>query len=293
MEQTLTKTNIKELKKLFSGKVRDVYEVDNDKFLIVATDRISAFDVVFNEGIPEKGRVLTRISNKWFSMVGHKHHIISTEPEKELPFLSSYPELKDRCVLVKKLKRINIEFVARGYLFGSAYKDYQKTGEVCGIKLPKGLKLAEKLPEPIFTPAMKALSGHDENIDLEKYKEVVGDRELAEKLMSITLEIYKWAHDLLIEKGIILADTKLEFGLDDEGNYYIIDELITPDSSRFWSVDTYKPGISPPNFDKQFIRDYLETLDWNKQPPPPPLPQDIIEKTIERYKAIERIILSL
>ncbi len=293
MEQALTKTDIKELKRLFSGKVRDVYEVDNNKLLIVATDRISAFDVVFNEGIPEKGKVLTRISNKWFSMVGYRHHIISTEPEKELSFLSSYPELKDRCVLVKRLKRIDIEFVARGYLFGSAYKDYQRSGEVCGIKLPKGLKLAEKLPEPIFTPAIKASSGHDENVNIEKYKEIVGDRGLAEKLMSIILEIYKWAHDLLIEKGIILADTKLEFGLDEEGNYYIIDEMITPDSSRFWSVDTYKPGISPPNFDKQFIRDYLETLDWNKQPPPPPLPKDIIEKTIERYKAIERIILSL
>ncbi|BAT71621.1 phosphoribosylaminoimidazole-succinocarboxamide synthase [Thermosulfidibacter takaii ABI70S6] len=291
--QAVTKTDIKELNKLFSGKVRDIYEVDDQRLLIVATDRISAFDVVFNEGIPEKGRILTRISNKWFSMVDHPHHLISTEPEKELPFLENYPELKGRSVLVKRFKRIDIEFVARGYLFGSAYKDYVKTGQVCGTKLPQGLQLAERLPEPIFTPATKAASGHDENITIEEYKKVIGNEELADYLMETTLKIYKWAHDLLIEKGIILADTKLEFGLDEEGRPYIIDEMITPDSSRFWLVETYKPGISPPNFDKQFIRDYLESLDWNKQPPPPPLPQEIIEKTLERYKAIEKIILSL
>ncbi len=289
----VVETSIKELRKLFSGKVRDVYEVDDARLLIVATDRISAFDVVFREGIPEKGRILTRVSNKWFSMVDHRHHLLSTTPEKELPFLKNYPELEERAVLVKRLKRIDIEFVARGYLFGSAYKDYIKTGSVCGIKLPQGMKLAERLPEPIFTPATKAKSGHDENITIEEYKKVVGDEKLAEYLMKTTVEIYKWAHDLLIEKGIILADTKMEFGLDEDGTPYIIDELITPDSSRFWSTDTYRPGISPPNFDKQFIRDYLETLDWDKRPPAPPLPQEIIEKTVERYRAIERIILSL
>lgn len=293
MPEAVVKTNISELKKLFSGKVRDIYEVDANRLLIVATDRISAFDVVFNEGIPEKGKILTRISNKWFSMVDHRHHLLSTTPEKELPFLKNYPELEGRCVLVKRLKRINIEFVARGYLFGSAYKDYEKTGKVCGIELPKGLKLAEKLPEPIFTPATKAESGHDENITIDEYREVVGDRELADYLAETTLRIYRWAHDLLIKKGIILADTKLEFGLDEDGNPYIIDELITPDSSRFWSVETYRPGTSPPNYDKQFIRDYLEGLDWNKQPPPPPLPDEIIEKTLQRYRAIEDIILSL
>ncbi len=289
----VVETSIKELRKLFSGKVRDVYEVDDARLLIVATDRISAFDVVFREGIPEKGRILTRVSNKWFSMVDHRHHLLSTTPEKELPFLKNYPELEERAVLVKRLKRIDIEFVARGYLFGSAYKDYIKTGSVCGIKLPQGMKLAERLPEPIFTPATKAKSGHDENITIEEYKKVVGDEKLAEYLMETTVKIYKWAHDLLIEKGIILADTKMEFGLDEDGTPYIIDELITPDSSRFWSTDTYRPGISPPNFDKQFIRDYLETLDWDKRPPAPPLPQEIIEKTVERYRAIERIILSL
>ncbi len=290
--EAVTSTNIKELKKLFSGKVRDVYEVDSDKLLIVATDRISAFDVVFNEGIPGKGQILTRISNKWFSMVEHPHHIISTEPQRELPFLLNYPELKDRCVLVKRLKRIDIECVARGYLFGSAYKDYVKSGSVCGIKLPSGLKLAEKLPEPIFTPATKAETGHDENITIQEFREAVGDS-VANYLESTTLAIYKWAHDKLYKKGIILADTKLEFGLDEENNIYIIDELLTPDSSRFWAKESYKVGISPPNFDKQFIRDYLESLDWNKQPPPPPLPDEVIKKTIERYKEIERIILSL
>ena len=289
----VVETSIKELRKLFSGKVRDVYEVDDARLLIVATDRISAFDVVFREGIPEKGRILTRVSNKWFSMVDHRHHLLSTTPERELPFLKNYPELEERAVLVKRLKRIDIEFVARGYLFGSAYKDYIKTGSVCGIKLPQGMKLAERLPEPIFTPATKAKSGHDENITIEEYKKVVGNEKLAEYLMETTVKIYKWAHDLLIEKGIILADTKMEFGLDEDGTPYIIDELITPDSSRFWSTDTYRPGISPPNFDKQFIRDYLETLDWDKRPPAPPLPQEIIEKTVERYRAIERIILSL
>ena len=291
MERALIKTEIKELNKLFSGKVRDIYEIDNERLLMVATDRISAFDVVFKEGIPGKGKILTRISNKWFSMIEYPHHLLSTSPQKELSFLLNYPDLEDRCVIVKRLNRINIECVARGYLFGSAYKDYLKTGSVCGIKLPPGLKLAEKLPEPIFTPATKAATGHDENISLSEFKKETG--KWAEYLMETTLSVYKWAHDLLYEKGIILADTKIEFGTDEAGNIFIIDELLTPDSSRFWAVDTYQVGTSPPNFDKQFIRDYLEQLNWNKQPPPPPLPEEIIEKTVERYKKIEEIILSL
>lgn len=287
-------TDIKELRKLFSGKVRDVYEVDDSKLLIVATDRISAFDVIFNEGIPGKGEALTRISNKWFSMVKYPHHLLSTEPHRELDFLSNYPELSARCVLVKRLKRLDVECVARGYLFGSAYKDYVRTGSVCGIKLPANLRLAEKLPEPIFTPATKAeLGQHDENIDYDRFVEIVGNEDLAGLIKDITIDVYRWAHDLLIEKGIILADTKIEFGVDEGGNLYIIDELLTPDSSRFWSVESYAPGVSPVNFDKQFIRDYLESIGWNKQPPPPPLPPEVIEKTIERYKYIENIILSL
>ncbi len=292
--EAVTTTQIKELKKLFSGKVRDVYQVDEDRILLVATDRISAFDVVFKEGIPGKGQVLTRISNKWFSMIDQiPNHLISTRPQEELPFLAHYPELEDRAVLVKRLKRLDVECVARGYLFGSAWKEYQATGEVCGIKLPPGIKQAERLPRPIFTPATKAESGHDENIPFQECIKIIGDEEIANKVKEITLEIYSWAHNLLWDRGIILSDTKFEFGLDHEGNLYLIDEVLTPDSSRFWSRETYRVGTSPPNYDKQFIRDYLETLDWDKKPPPPPLPREIIEKTIARYREIEEVILSL
>ena len=292
--EAVTTTQIKELKKLFSGKVRDVYQVDEDRILLVATDRISAFDVVFREGIPGKGQVLTRISNKWFSMIDQiPNHLISTRPQEELPFLAHYPELEDRAVLVKRLKRLDVECVARGYLFGSAWKEYQATGEVCGIKLPPGMKQAERLPRPIFTPATKAESGHDENVSFQECIKIIGDEEIANKVKEITLEIYSWAHNLLWDRGIILSDTKFEFGLDPEGNLYLIDEVLTPDSSRFWSRETYRVGTSPPNYDKQFIRDYLETLDWDKKPPPPPLPREIIEKTIARYREIEEVILSL
>ncbi|RLD97888.1 MAG: phosphoribosylaminoimidazolesuccinocarboxamide synthase [Aquificota bacterium] len=292
--EAVTSTNIKELKKLFSGKVRDVYEVDENRMLLVATDRMSAFDVVFKEGIPGKGQVLTRISNKWFSMINQvPNHLISTHPQEELPFLANYPELEDRTVLVNRLKRLDVECVARGYLFGSAWKDYQAKGEVCGIKLPAGMKQAERLPRPIFTPATKAESGHDENVSFEECVKIIGDENVANKVKEISLEIYAWAHNLLWDKGIILSDTKFEFGLDEEGNLYLIDEVLTPDSSRFWSQKTYQIGTSPPNYDKQFIRDYLETLDWDKKPPAPPLPQEIIEKTITRYREIEQVILSL
>jgi len=292
--EAVTSTNIKELKKLFSGKVRDVYEVDENRMLLVATDRISAFDVVFKEGIPGKGQVLTRISNKWFSMINQvPNHLVSTFPQEELPFLANYPELEDRTVLVNRLKRLDVECVARGYLFGSAWKDYQAKGEVCGIKLPAGMKQAERLPRPIFTPATKAESGHDENVSFEECVKIIGDENVANKVKEISLEIYAWAHNLLWDKGIILSDTKFEFGLDEEGNLYLIDEVLTPDSSRFWSQKTYQIGTSPPNYDKQFIRDYLEILDWDKRPPAPPLPQEIIEKTIARYREIEQVILSL
>jgi len=292
--EALTSTHIKELKKLFSGKVRDVYQVDEDHILLVATDRISAFDVVFKEGIPGKGQVLTRISNKWFGMIHQiPNHLISTRPQEELPFLANYPELEDRTVLAKKLKRLDVECVARGYLFGSAWKEYQARGQVCGIKLPAGMKQAERLPRPIFTPATKAESGHDENIPFHECARIIGNEETANKIKEITLEIYSWAHNLLWDRGIILSDTKFEFGLDEEGSLYLIDEVLTPDSSRFWSQETYKVGTSPPNYDKQFIRDYLETLDWDKKPPAPPLPQEIIDKTIARYREIEEVILSL
>ncbi len=292
--KAVTTTDVKELKPLYKGKVRDIYQVDENTLLMIATDRISAFDVVFNEGIPEKGVVLTRVSNKWFGMIDWiPNHLISTNPSEELPFLRGYPGLNERSVLVKRLKRLDVECVARGYLFGSAWKEYQKTGKVCGIELPPNMKQAEPLPEPIFTPATKAESGHDENITAEQCVEILGDEDLFNKIKTETLKIYQMAHDLLREKGIILSDTKFEFGLDDNGELYLIDEVLTPDSSRFWDASQYQVGTSPPNYDKQFIRDYLETLDWDKTPPPPPLPEEVINKTIERYKAIERIILQL
>ncbi len=292
--KAVTVTEIKELKPLYKGKVRDIYSVDDETILMVATDRISAFDVVFNEGIPEKGVVLTRVSNKWFSMIDWiPNHLVSTDPREHLPFLANYPELEGRTVLVRRLRRLDVECVARGYLFGSAWKEYQQTGVVCGIELPPGMKQAEPLPEPIFTPATKAESGHDENITAQQCIELLGDEGLFNRLREETLKIYRMAHDLLKERGIILSDTKFEFGLDENGTLYLIDEVLTPDSSRFWDGSQYRVGTSPPNFDKQFIRDYLETLDWDKTPPPPPLPQEVINKTIERYKAIERIILEL
>ena len=294
MKKAVISTEIKELEPLYKGKVRDIYQVDGDALLMIATDRISAFDVVFNEGIPEKGVVLTRVSNKWFGMIDWiPNHLLSTEPERELPFLGGYPELMGRTVLVRRLKRLDVECVARGYLFGSAWKEYQKTGMVCGIELPRGMKQAQPLPEPIFTPATKADSGHDENITAKQCIEVLGDEALFNRIKDETLKIYSMAHDLLKERGIVLSDTKFEFGLDHDGNLYLIDEVLTPDSSRFWDGSQYQVGTSPPNFDKQFIRDYLETLDWNKTPPPPPLPQEVIDKTIERYRAIEKVILQL
>jgi len=292
--KAVTQTNIGELTKLFQGKVRDVYEADSNLLLMVATDRISAFDVVFSEGIPQKGQVLTRISNKWFGMINQiPNHLISTTPQRELPFLTHYPELKDRAVLVKKLKRLDVECVARDYLFGSAWKEYQEKGEICGVQLPPGMKQAERLPSPIFTPATKAASGHDENVSFEECISIVEDEETARIMKEASLEIYSWAHNLLWDKDIILSDTKFEFGIDEEGKVYLIDEVLTPDSSRFWSKESYLIGTSPPNYDKQFIRDYLETLDWDKKSPAPPLPQEIIDKTIARYKEIEGIILSL
>ncbi len=292
--EAVISTDIKELNKLFQGKVRDVYEVDKDKLLLVATDRISAFDVIFNEGIPEKGQILTRISNEWFNFIDWiPNHILSIQPEVELPFLSQYPELKDRCVLVQRLKRLDVECVARGYMFGSAWKEYQESGSVCGIEFPPGLRQAEKILRPIFTPAIKASSGHDENISFEESVKIIGDEKTALFIKEATLEIYSRAHNILWSRGIILADTKLEFGLSEDGEVILIDEVITPDSSRFWARNTYKVGISPPNYDKQFIRDYLETLEWDKTPPPPPLPTDIIKKTLERYREIEEIIHSI
>lgn len=283
--EALVSTSIPGAKKLFSGKVRDVYSADRDHLLIVATDRISAFDHVFPNGIPGKGVLLNKISNLWFSGIGFvKNHIVETHYTSFPKPFSEHPELKDRAVLVKKAERIDFECVARGYLIGSGWKDYQSGGEICGVKLPKGLRLAEQLEHPLFTPATKAKSGHDINVTLDYMKKKL-DPESAERLGQLTIQIYDYAREKLETAGIIVADTKLEFGF--LGNEIIlIDEVLTPDSSRFWDKARYETGTSPASYDKQFIRDYLETTGWDKNSPPPPLPDEIISKTLEKYQEI-------
>ncbi|MCS7191709.1 MAG: phosphoribosylaminoimidazolesuccinocarboxamide synthase [Armatimonadetes bacterium] len=274
------------------GKVRDIYTVDG-QLLIVATDRISAFDVVLPTPIPDKGRILNRMSVFWFERTKHivPNHLLTWKVEGLPESLKPYTDLLcDRFMLVRKAKVVPIECVVRGYLYGSAWKDYQKTGEVCGIKLPKGMKLAEKLPEPLFTPATKAQVGHDENISFERVVDLVG-KELAERLRDLSIQIYLFASSHTEQKGIILADTKFEFGVTEEDDLILIDEVLTPDSSRFWDATTYEPGKSQENFDKQFVRDYLESLNWNKEPPAPELPIDVVAKTRERYlEAYRRIV---
>ena len=284
LEKALLKVEIKEYPLYTRGKVRDVYDL-GDQLLITATDRISAFDCVMPNGIPGKGRLLTQMSLFWFKMMEPvvKNHLVATEVKKFPTNLHKYQKvLEGRTVLVKKAKRIDIECVARGYLAGSGWKDYQKTGKVCGIPLPAGLQESQKLPQPIFTPATKAATGHDENISKERAAEIVG-RETAQKIQGLTLEIYKKAHDYAEKKGIIIADTKFEFGFAGE-DIILIDEILSPDSSRFWPRDTYRVGASPPSFDKQFVRNYLETLEWDKTPPAPALPPEIIAKTLEKYQ---------
>ncbi len=262
------------------GKVRDTYDL-GDSLLMVTTDRLSAFDVVLPDPIPYKGAVLNEISLFWFNFTKNiiPNHVITTEVPEELEDYETI--LARRSVVVKKAKPLPIECVVRGYLAGSGWKDYQKTGAVCGIKLSPGLKQSEKLPEPIFTPSTKATAGHDENISGQEAEKAVGE-ELFEKIKQATLSVYKQASDYAAEKGIIIADTKLELGLL-EGKLILIDEVLTPDSSRFWPADKYAPGGSPPSFDKQFVRDYLETLKWDKTPPAPKLPEEVIKGTTERY----------
>lgn len=286
----MTSTNISELKKVYTGKVRDIYEIEPKKWLVVASDRISAFDCVFEQGIPEKGSVLNAVSNYWFSKINSiENHLLSTNPVDELPFLNHYPGINERSVIVKKVERISVECVVRGYLLGSVWKEYTEKGTACDEKLPEGIPFAGKVPEPIFTPADKNDSGHDENISHQKMFNKVG-RELGERLMEESLKIYKMAFEEVAPKGILLADTKFEFGIDDEGKLILVDEVLTPDSSRYWDASEYVVGKSPKSFDKQFVRDYLSTLDWDKNPPAPALPDEIIEKTAEIYKNIQRII---
>ncbi len=290
MTQALYQSELPQLQLLNRGKVRDIYGVDSHHLLIVTSDRLSAFDVVLPQPIPGKGEVLTRVANFWFARTRHlvPNHLSSRPLTEVLPDAAQRAALGDRAILVKRLKPLPVEAIVRGYIIGSGWKDYQKTGAVCGIQLPAGLQLADPLPEPIFTPSTKAeLGAHDENIDFARTVELLG-RELATRVRDLSLRIYTECAAYARSRGIIIADTKFEFGLDDAGVLHLIDEVLTPDSSRFWPADQYRPGSSPPSFDKQFVRDYLETLDWDKTPPAPTLPQEIIDKTAEKYREAER-----
>jgi phosphoribosylaminoimidazole-succinocarboxamide synthase len=289
---TVFESNINSLPLLGRGKVRDIYAVDDDKLLIVVSDRLSAFDVILPDPIPGKGAVLTGVANFWFDKLSHilPNQLTGIDPESVVQGEEEKAQVRGRGLVVKRLKPLPIEAVARGYIIGSGWKDYQSTGAICGIPLPAGLKMAQKLPQPIFTPAYKAEAGaHDENIDFAKVEELVG-HDMAVKVRDVTLKLYAEAADYALKKGIIIADTKFEFGLDKEGVLHLIDEALTPDSSRFWPADTYAEGSNPPSFDKQFVRDYLETLDWGKVAPGPKLPSDVIAKTSAKYReALEKL----
>ena len=282
----LFESSIPELPLIGRGKVRDIYSVDEQHLLLVTTDRLSAYDVVMPDPVPGKGEVLTKISLFWFRMmsdiIDNQLTDLTVADVVKDPALRE--QLQTRALVVKRLKPLPVEAVVRGYLIGSGWKDYQETGRVCGIDLPGGLRQAEKLPETLFTPAYKAEAGaHDENISFDKVVELVGEK-LATRVRDISIKIYERAAAYALERGIIIADTKFEFGLDEQGRLYIIDEALTPDSSRFWPVDGYEVGISPPSFDKQFVRDYLETLDWDKTAPGPDLPAEILEQTGQKYQ---------
>ena len=290
MREALYESELPGLKLLSRGKVRDIYDVDEQHLLIVTTDRLSAFDVVMPQPIPGKGEVLTRVANFWFRRMAHilPNHLSDILLSDIVPDEAQRRQLGDRALVVRKLKPLPVEAIVRGYLIGSGWKDYRKTGMVCGIDLPQGLQLADRLPEAIYTPSTKAEAGrHDENISYERSVELLGE-EIASKVRDYSLQIYNEAAAYAQERGIIIADTKFEFGLDEEGRLYLIDEVLTPDSSRFWPADQYRPGISPPSFDKQFVRDYLETLDWDKTAPGPDLPEEIIRKTAEKYAEAEQ-----
>ncbi len=287
--KALHQSELSGLKLINRGKVRDIYEVDADHLLIVTTDRLSAFDVVLPQPIPGKGEVLTRVANFWFDRTRDiiPNHLSDLALDEVVPDATERATLGDRAMIVRKLKPLPVEAIVRGYLIGSGWKDYQATGGVCGIQLPVGLRMADKLPQPIFTPSTKADVGdHDINIDFAQTVDLLG-KDLAEQVRDASLRIYSECAEYALQRGIIIADTKFEFGLDDDGQLHLIDEVLTPDSSRFWPADQYQPGSSPPSFDKQFVRDYLETLDWDKTPPGPTLPQEIIDKTAEKYREAE------
>lgn len=288
---TVSETSFSDLKLVHRGKVRDVYEIGESELLLVATDRLSAFDCVLPTPIERKGEILTALSVFWFNRLAHivDNHLINADFEKMPDRVRSHPELRGRSVLVRKTKVFPVECVVRGYLEGSGWKDYQATSEVCGHKLPAGLLQCGRLPQPLFTPATKAAAGHDENISEAEVVKLLGP-ETAAKLKNFSLDLYNEASSYALSKGIIIADTKFEFGLDENGKILLIDEVLTPDSSRFWNADKYEPGHAQLSFDKQFVREYLETLDWNKLPPAPALPKDVAEATTQRYLEAYRIL---
>ncbi|MCY1529031.1 Phosphoribosylaminoimidazole-succinocarboxamide synthase [compost metagenome] len=273
------------LKKIYSGKVRDLYEIDAKRMLMVATDRLSAFDVILDQPIPEKGKILTAISNFWFDKLKDvvPNHFTGDKVEDVVP-AAELPLVEGRAVVAKRLKPVAVEAIVRGYIVGSGWKEYQKTGTVCGIQLPAGLKEASKLPQPIFTPSTKAAVGdHDENISFEQCEAIIG-KELAAKVRDTAIALYSTAVEYAATRGIIIADTKFEFGLDEDGTLTLMDEVLTPDSSRFWPVESYVEGKNPPSFDKQFVRDWLESTGWNKEPPAPAVPAEVAQKTADKYR---------
>ncbi|MEW9622616.1 phosphoribosylaminoimidazolesuccinocarboxamide synthase [Rhodanobacter geophilus] len=292
MPTTLPQSNLPGLELIHRGKVRDVYALDEQRLLMVATDRLSAFDVVLPNPIPGKGEMLTQISNFWFGKTAHliPNHLLDVPLADVLPPGTDPALYAKRAVVTRRLQPVPVEAIARGYLIGSGWKDYQKTGAVCGIALPAGLRQAQQLPEPIFTPSTKAAVGdHDENVSFDVMVDKVG-RELADKVRGATLAIYRWAAAYAAERGIILADTKFEFGTDADGKLYVMDEMLTPDSTRYWPADSYQVGISPPSYDKQFVRDWLEAQGWNKTPPGPAIPDEVIARTAAKYaEALERL----
>lgn len=273
------------LKKIYSGKVRDLYEIDDKRMLMVATDRLSAFDVILAEPIPDKGKILTAISNFWFDKLASlvPNHFTGDKVEDVVP-AAELPLVEGRAVVAKRLKPVAVEAIVRGYIVGSGWKEYQKSGTVCGVRLPAGLQEASKLPQPIFTPSTKAAVGdHDENISFEQCEAIIGP-ELAARVRDTSIALYSAAVEYAATRGIIIADTKFEFGLDEDGTLTLMDEVLTPDSSRFWPADSYAEGQNPPSFDKQFVRDWLESTGWNKEPPAPPVPAEVAQKTADKYR---------
>ena len=290
----LHQSDIKSLALLNRGKVRDIYAVDDEHMLIVTTDRLSAFDVILPDPIPGKGTILTTVSNFWFDKTQHiiANHLTDKTLDDVLPEAAERNVIKGRGIVVRKLNPLPVEAIVRGYLIGSGWNDYQKTGAVCGIQLPEGLQQAQQLPQAIFTPSTKAeVGGHDENISFEKTVNLLGQN-MAEQVRDVSIKLYQEAAAYALERGIIIADTKFEFGTDKNGKLILIDEILTPDSSRFWPVDAYQVGQSPPSFDKQYVRDYLETLDWNKTDPGPRLPEEVIQRTGEKYREVMNLLMS-